>query len=144
MMFLYSLIWIETSSLLVIALVLIFLALLAYFRLLIVSSNCEEAGEILLIITVLQLPPKLSFSNLVNFESLYGTKKPFLFLSPSALMQLAKASNDLLILAPSISLIPRFSVTVPLYEPAKSISDNFPVRVSTLMDLVLNLLAILI
>lgn len=59
-------------------------------------------------------------------------------------MQLAKASKDLLILAPYISLIPRFSVTVPLYEPAKSISDNFPVSVSTFIDFILDFLAILI
>jgi hypothetical protein len=59
-------------------------------------------------------------------------------------MQFAKASKDLLILAPYISLIPRFSVTVPLYEPAKSISDNFPVSVSTFIDFILDFLAILI
>jgi hypothetical protein len=41
-------------------------------------------------------------------------------------MQLANARSDLLILAPSISLIPLFSVTVPLSDPAKSINDNFP------------------
>ena len=70
MMFLYSLIWIETNYLLVIALVFIFLARFAYFKLFIVSSNCEEAGEMFEIITVLQLPPKLSFSSLVSFESL--------------------------------------------------------------------------
>ena len=70
MMFLYSLIWIETNSLLVIALVFIFLARFAYFKLFIVSSNCEDAGEMFEIITVLQLPPKLSFSSLVSFESL--------------------------------------------------------------------------
>lgn len=81
------------------------------------------------IITVLQFPPKLSLSNLVSFESLYGTKKPFLFLSPRALIQFAKAKSDLLIFAPSISLKPRFSVTVPLSEPARSIKDSFPVKV---------------
>jgi len=50
-------------------------------------------------------------------------------LSPSALMQLARAKSDRLILAPYMSLIPRFSVTVPLSEPAKSIKDNFPNKV---------------
>jgi len=49
---------------------------------------------------------------------------PFLFPSPRALMQLASAKRLRLILAPSLSRIPRFSVTVPLSEPAKSISDN--------------------
>ena len=57
-----------------VALVLIFLALLAYFSVLIVSSNYEEAGETQFIITVLLLPPKESFKILVNFESLKGTK----------------------------------------------------------------------
>ncbi len=44
-------------------------------------------------------------------------------------MQFASASKDLLILAPSNKPIPLFEVTVPLSEPAKSISDNFPVKV---------------
>jgi hypothetical protein len=60
-----------------------------------------------------------------------------LFLSPRALMQLAKARRDRLILAPSISLIPLFSVTVPLYDPARSIKDNLPIMFSTVVFLVL-------
>ena len=66
------------------------------------------------IITVLQLPPNESFNNRVSFESRYGTKNPFLFLSPNAFIQLANASKDRFIFAPSINLIPLFSVTVPL------------------------------
>jgi hypothetical protein len=81
------------------------------------------------IITVLQFPPRLSFSSRVNFESRYGTKNPFLFLSPRALIQFAKAKRDLFIFAPYMSLIPRFYVTVPLSEPAKSIKESFPLRV---------------
>jgi hypothetical protein len=96
------------------------------------------------IITVLQLPPKLSFSKRVNLESRYGTKKPFLFLSPKALMQLANAKSERLILAPSINLSPLFSVTVPLSEPAKSIRDSFPVKVYTLILRILDFLSILI
>ena len=147
MIFLYSLICKATSFLLVRALVLIFLALLAYFKVFIVSSNWLLDGLTLTIITVLQFPPNESFSSLVSFESYfidkvtrYGTKKPFLFLSPSALMQLANARSDLLILAPSISRIPLFSVTVPLSDPAKSINDNFPIIVSTVVFLVLEAL----
>jgi len=82
----------------------------------------------------LQLPPNESLSSRVSFESyirskytLYGTKNPFLFLSPNALIQFAKASKDLLILAPSISLIPLFYVTVPLSDPAKSINESLPI-----------------
>lgn len=82
------------------------------------------------IITVLQLPPRESLSILVSLESLKGTKKPFLFLSPNAFIQLAKASKEVFILAPSLSLMPLFSVTVPLSEPAKSIRDSFPQRTS--------------
>lgn len=70
MMDLYSLIWMETSSLLVMALVFMFLALLAYLRELMVYSNWEEAGLMLEIITVLQLPPRESLRSRVNLESL--------------------------------------------------------------------------
>lgn len=92
------------------------------------------------IMTVLLFPPKESLSSLVSLESLYGTKNPFLFLSPKAFMQLASAKSDLFIFAPSINLIPLFYVTVPLSEPAKSIKESFPVRVSTLIFRVLGVL----
>ena len=98
----------------------------------------------LAIITVLQLPPSESLRSLVSLESLYGTKKPFLFLSPNALIQLAKANKDRLILAPSMSLMPLFSVTVPLSEPARSINDNFPDKVSTLIFFILEIFETLI
>lgn len=107
-MFLYSLICKDTSFLFVIALVFMFFARLAYFNVFIVYSNWKLDGLTLTIITVLQLPPRESFNKRVNLESRYGTKKPFLFLSPSALIQLAKASNDRLILAPYIKRIPLF------------------------------------
>lgn len=96
------------------------------------------------IITVLLFPPNESLSNLVSFESRYGTKNPFLFLSPKAFMQLASAKRDRFILAPYINLIPLFSVTVPLSEPAKSIRDSFPVKVSTFIFLVRGVLITLI
>jgi hypothetical protein len=78
------------------------------------------------IITVLQLPPSESLSIRVSLLSRNGTKNPFLVLSPRALMQLARASREVLILAPSLSLIPLFSVAVPLSDPAKSIRESFP------------------
>lgn len=56
-----------------------------------------------LLVNALVLNPKITQS-----LTLYGTKNPFLFLSPKALIQFAKANNDLLILAPYINLIPRF------------------------------------
>ncbi len=61
--------WRATSFLLVIALVFIFLALLAYFKVFMVSSNWLLEGLTFTIMTVLQLPPNESFSSRVNFES---------------------------------------------------------------------------
>ena len=119
--------------------ILIFLALFAYFNEFIVSSYWEAAGDMVVIITVLQLPPRESLSILVSLLSLYGTKKPFLFLSPSALIQLARASNDVLILAPSRRRKPRFSVTVPRSEPARSIKESFPYRTSSSVFFILSL-----
>ena len=78
-----------------------FLALFAYFKVFIVSSFWLPAGETVAIITVLQFPPRESLSILVSLESLNGTNEPFLFLSPKALMQLANARREVLILAPS-------------------------------------------
>ena len=90
------------------------------------------------IMTVLQFPPRESFNILVNLLSLNGTKLPFLFLSPKALIQLASANNDVLIRAPSMSLIPLFSVTVPLSEPARSTNESFPHKTSSVVFLVLS------
>jgi hypothetical protein len=69
MIFLYSLMCKATSFLFVMALVLMFLARLAYLRVLIVYSNWLLEGLTFTIITVLQLPPNESLSNLVSFES---------------------------------------------------------------------------
>ena len=68
--FLYSAMCICTIFLFGICFVLIFFARLAYFRVLIVSSNYVLAGEMFAIITVLQFPPKESFNNRVNLLSL--------------------------------------------------------------------------
>lgn len=119
-----------TSFLFYSTLIFIFLALLAYFKVFIVSSFYDPAGLIVAIITVLQLPPRESLSILVSFESLNGTKKPFLFLSPKALIQLANAKREVFIFEPSLSLNPLFSVTVPLSLPAKSINDSLPHKTS--------------
>jgi hypothetical protein len=48
-------------------------------------------------------------------------------------MQLPKASNDLLMFAPSIILKPRFPVLAALSDPAKSMRDNFPTFISDLI-----------
>jgi hypothetical protein len=99
------------------------------------------AGLTVAIITVLQFPPSESLSILVSLLSLNGTKEPFLFLSPSAFIQLAKASNEVFIFAPSINLIPLFPVTVPLSEPAKSIKDSLPHNTSYSVFFILSLTA---
>jgi len=46
------------------------------------------------------------------------------------LMQLPRASSDLLIFAPSTILMPRFPVLAALSDPAKSISDSLPILIS--------------
>lgn len=45
----------------------------------------------------------------------YGTNWPLLPLSPSALIQLPRASNERFMLAPSTSLTPRFWVAAALF-----------------------------
>ena len=108
MMFLYADMCCETSFLFGSTRILMFLALLAYLRVLIVSSYWLLLEEMVAIMTVLQLPPSESFNILVSLESRKGTKKPFFDLSPSALIQLARANKLVLILAPSLNRIPWF------------------------------------
>ena len=64
-----SKVFLSISSL-IIALFLIFLALLANFNVLKDSPYESTEGDIAAIIVVLQLPPKLSSNNLVSLESL--------------------------------------------------------------------------
>lgn len=45
-----------------------------------VSSKLSSAGDIVATITVLELPPRLSFNNHVKTESRYGTNLSFLVL----------------------------------------------------------------
>jgi len=105
-----------------------------------VSSNWDSPGDAVAIITVLQFPPSESFSILVNFESQYGTNYPHFVLSPRAFIQFANANNEVLIFAPSLSLIPVFSVAFPHSEPARSISESFPVKISFSIPAVLFLI----
>ncbi len=89
------------------------------------------------IITVLQFPPRESFSIQVSLESQYGTNDPFFALSPRAFIQFARANKEVFILAPSLSLMPVFSVAFPHSEPARSISESFPERTSCSVPAVL-------
>mmetsp|Transcript_7477 Transcript_7477/g.14148 ORF Transcript_7477/g.14148 Transcript_7477/m.14148 type:complete len:211 (-) Transcript_7477:1064-1696(-) len=119
--------------------VLIILARLAYFKVLWVSSKETIDGLTLVIMTVLQFPPRESFSSRVSLLSLKGMC--FLLLLPSALMQLARASRDLLMFAPSTIRIPLFLVTEALSEPARSIKDSFPILTCCCTLAVLSLLS---
>lgn len=77
------------------------------------------------IITVFVFPPKLSFSNLVSFESLYGIKVLlFFFLSVREFIQFPRASRLLFIFEPSN--IPFYYLSeVTFSDPARSINVNF-------------------
>lgn len=103
----------------------LFFYLLAYLRVLYVSSYVNDDGEMFAIMTVRQFPPRLSFNMRVMFESRYG-----ICFEPSAnlLMQLPSANNDLLILAPSLNRCPTHFVLEPRSLPAKSIIDSFTIR----------------
>lgn len=70
-----------------------------------------------------------------------GRMNLFLVLSPKAFIQLASASRDVFILAPSINLIPLFSVTVPLSDPARSTKDSLAQNTSSSVFLILSLIA---
>ena len=48
-------------------------------------------------------------------------------LSANALMQFPRASRDLLMLAPSLNRAPLLDVTIARSDPAKSVSDIFPI-----------------
>ena len=50
--------------------------------------------------------------------------------SANAFMTLPRASKDLLILAPSLNLEPRFLVTVALSDPARSTRQSLAIRTS--------------
>jgi len=54
----------------------------------------------------------------------------YTFVFESAFIQLPKAKRDRLMLAPSISRIPRLFVFEAHSDPAKSINDNFPYQTS--------------
>jgi len=89
-----------------------------------VCSDELEEGEKFPIMTVLQLPTKESLRTSVNLLPLKGVW--FLFWS-KALMHSFRASNDLLISAPSNRVYLFWSMTsAPLSLPAKSMKDNLP------------------
>ena len=70
-------------------------------------------------IVVLQLPPRLSLSSLVSFESLKGTKFSALF-EARADTQFERAAIDLLMVFASCRRIPSEPVLLRRSEPARS------------------------
>ena len=133
--------WVTELITFFLILVWMFFALFEYTNVLIVSSILYIDGEIVLIITILPLPPKLSFNILVNFEFLHGIN---LLFEAKALMHTPKASKLLLILLPSFCLILLLLLLFELlllllvlfkYEfvfslPAKSTRINLPIVIS--------------
>ena len=126
--------WKSTFRVLRLTVVLIYLALFAYFSVFLVSSKAVHAGLMLQIMTVLQFPPRESFNKRVNLESLKGMWavdfcSPF-YTSHKAFMQFPRANRLLFMFAPSMSLYPRLFVWEALSDPARSISDNFAMLIS--------------
>ena len=131
--------WNSTLSTFLFTIVLIYLALSAYFNVFKVSSQAAKAGLMFVIITVLQFPPNESLSNLVSLESRQGIciflllLGPFLVYSHNALIQFPKANKLLLMFAPSTSLRPLLLVLEALSLPARSINDSLAIFISALM-----------
>lgn len=97
----------------------------AYLKVLSVCSQQLEAGETFAIIVVLLLPVKESFSTWVSLLPLKGV---CFFSRSRARMHSLRASNDLLISAPSPRVYLLLStVSAPLSLPAKSIKLIFPI-----------------
>ena len=103
------------------ALFFIIFARYANFKVDNVSENEPEAGDILAIIKVLELPPNESFNRKVNLESLYLICLYFPSdISTSELITHPNTVRDLLILVASFNLSPAAAVCFCLSEPAKS------------------------
>ena len=114
----------STSSF-ILALFLIFLARVANLRVLKLSLKASLEGEIIAIMVVLQLPPRLSSKIRVTLESLYGMWERPLG-AVSAVMTLPSVERDLLILLLSSRRLPVAPVTFTRSLPAKSTRLSLP------------------
>ena len=112
-------------SSLILASFLIFLALVANFKVDWVSPKASAEGEIMAIIVVLQFPPRESSRILVSLESLYGICD-LAFLSVSAAITFPRALKLWLMLLLSSSRCPVAYVTLTLSLPARSTRLSFP------------------
>lgn len=102
-----------------------FLAVVPNLSVDIVSITLYGDGEHVMIRAVLELPPRDSESSLVNLDSLYGMKLPFLF-SVNALITLPKADSDLLMPLASFKVWPDAPVFPTFSEPARSTRNSLP------------------
>ena len=129
-------------------------ALSAYFNVLMVWLYWSAPQETFATMHVREFPLKLSFNKRVNLLFRNGTyptffpevsllfaapfaallKSPlvelvlFVYFFPSALIQFASASRDLLMLAPSLSLFPKFRVSLARSLPARSTKLSLPLK----------------
>lgn len=99
-----------------------YLALEAYFKVDKVSYMLLYVGEIVAIIIVFALPPKLSCNNLVNLESRYGTNAPFPW--TKLVITFPKAVKDRFIFVAYKNRSPVEPVLLCLYDPARSTKLN--------------------
>jgi hypothetical protein len=91
-----------------------------------VSASLKEEGEQLMMRVVRELPPRLSCSSRVSFESRYGTC--VLFPSVSALITLPSVERLLLIIFASSSACPSAPVFCTFSLPARSTRNSLPDR----------------
>mmetsp|Transcript_42834 Transcript_42834/g.103442 ORF Transcript_42834/g.103442 Transcript_42834/m.103442 type:complete len:247 (+) Transcript_42834:808-1548(+) len=108
-----------------VAVFLIFRALVAYRKVLIVSSILKSAGLTHATMIVRELPPKESCNNLVNLESRYGGFRLYLGrCSASAETTCPRTNSPLLMLIPSFLLPPSAPVFLIRSLPARSTRVN--------------------
>mmetsp|Transcript_15941 Transcript_15941/g.55606 ORF Transcript_15941/g.55606 Transcript_15941/m.55606 type:complete len:455 (+) Transcript_15941:749-2113(+) len=100
---------------------------------LMLSSVCGSSAEMVAIIAVLQLPPRLSRSTDVITLLRYGTNVPFFFfLSPSAMMHICRKCSELLMYFASRSTWPPLPVLCARSDPARSTRWNLDRRMTSL------------
>jgi hypothetical protein len=122
----------------------IFLALYANFNELIVSSRLYILGATLTMICVNVFPPKLSYNNLVNLDSLYGTGSLLFFLlfSDRFYMTLPRVVSDWLMLFNSMRCALFICSDLLIFsEPAKSHRFTFDLLstpFNALLDSIIN------
>lgn len=100
-----------------------------------VSSTYVSDGLTHAIISALELPPKLSYNNIVSFESLKGIYFAFNFMALSfddnIEITLPSVNKDLLIWPVSLAITPSLIDSLSLSLPAKSTNEILPYLLKT-------------